>query len=133
MVLLDESIAGLDKGAPVQFKGVRVGTVREVPLRWFPDENDQAPLKRIPILIRFEPERLRGLVADIDINSWEKRLPELFKQGLRANIRASNLLTNTLFVDVSFYSDAESVDTEQRLFTRLCQLWPVILRVWKKS
>jgi paraquat-inducible protein B len=98
----------------VQFKGVRVGTVREVPLRWFPDEDDEAPLKRIPILIRFEPERLRGLVADTNINSWEKRLPELFEQGLRANIRASNLLTNTLFVDVSFYSDAEPVEGDQK-------------------
>ena len=112
VVLLDESVAGLEKGAPVQFKGVRVGTVREVPLRWFPENGDEAPLKRIPILIRFEPERLRGLVADIDIENWEKRLPELFRQGLRANIRASNLLTNTLFVDVRFYpnADEESVD-----------------------
>ncbi|NWO02367.1 MAG: intermembrane transport protein PqiB [Idiomarinaceae bacterium] len=112
VVLLDESVAGLEKGAPVQFKGVRVGTVREVPLRWFPENGDEAPLKRIPILIRFEPERLRGLVADTDIENWEKRLPELFKQGLRANIRASNLLTNTLFVDVRFYpnADEESVD-----------------------
>jgi paraquat-inducible protein B len=112
VVLLDESIAGLEKGAPVQFKGVRVGTVREVPLRWFPENGDEAPLKRIPILIRFEPERLRGLVADTDIENWERRLPELFKQGLRANIRASNLLTNTLFVDVRFYpnADEESVD-----------------------
>ncbi|WP_287796383.1 intermembrane transport protein PqiB, partial [Idiomarina sp.] len=106
VVLLDESIAGLEKGAPVQFKGVRVGTVREVPLRWFPENGDEAPLKRIPILIRFEPERLRGLVADTDIENWERRLPELFKQGLRANIRASNLLTNTLFVDVRFYPNA---------------------------
>ena len=106
VVLLDESIAGLEEGAPVQFKGVRVGTVREVPLRWFPENGDEAPLKRIPILIRFEPERLRGLVADTDIENWERRLPELFKQGLRANIRASNLLTNTLFVDVRFYPNA---------------------------
>lgn len=85
---------------------MRVGTVREVPLRWFPENGDEAPLKRIPILIRFEPERLRGLVADTDIENWERRLPELFKQGLRANIRASNLLTNTLFVDVRFYPNA---------------------------
>ena len=106
VVLLDESIAGLEEGAPVQFKGVRVGTVREVPLRWFPENGDEAPLKRNPILIRFEPERLRGLVADTDIENWERRLPELFKQGLRANIRASNLLTNTLFVDVRFYPNA---------------------------
>lgn len=112
VVLLDESIAGLNKGAPVQFKGVRVGTVIEVPLRSFPENGDETPLKRIPILIRFEPDRLRGLVADTDIENWGKRLPELFKQGLRANIRASNLLTNTLFVDIRFYpnADKEKID-----------------------
>lgn len=110
VVLLDESIAGLEKGAPVQLKGVRVGTVREVPLRWFPDDSEPTPLKRIPVLIRFEPERLRGLVADTDIKRWQKKLPAMFEQGLRANIRASNLLTNTLFVDVSFYTEAESFE-----------------------
>lgn len=114
VVLLNESVSGLDKGAPVQFKGVRVGTVREVPLRWFPEASEQAPLKRIPILIRFEPERLRGLVADTDIESWKKRLPELFEQGLRANIRASNLLTNSLFVDVRFYPNADAVGPEEQ-------------------
>lgn len=113
VVLLNESVSGLDKGAPVQFKGVRVGTVREVPLRWFPDESEEAPLKRIPILIRFEPERLRGLVANTDIESWKDRLPDLFEQGLRANIRASNLLTNTLFVDVRFYPNAQQADVAE--------------------
>lgn len=114
VVLLNESVSGLEKGAPVQFKGVRVGTVREVPLRWFPDESEEAPLKRIPILIRFEPERLRGLVADTDIENWEKRLPELFEDGLRANIRAANLLTNSLFVDVRFYPDDDKSDVGEK-------------------
>jgi len=105
-LLLDESVAGLEEGAAVQFKGVRVGTVLKVPLRWNPTDEDKAPLKQIPVLIRYEPERLEGLVPNTDINHWQQRLPELFEQGLRANIRASNLLTNTLYVDLRFYPDA---------------------------
>lgn len=113
VLLLDESVAGLEEGAPVQFKGVRVGTVLKVPLRWNPAETDNVPLKQIPVLVRYEPERMEGLVANTDISYWRQRLPELFEQGLRANIRASNLLTNTLYVDLRFYPEAEQrVQTE---------------------
>ncbi|TDP38910.1 paraquat-inducible protein B [Idiomarina aquatica] len=107
VILLDESVAGLEEGAPVQFKGVRVGTVLKVPLRWNPTDSDKAPLKQIPVLVRYEPERMDGLVPDTDIGYWRERLPELFEQGLRANIRASNLLTNTLYVDLRFYPETE--------------------------
>ena len=107
VILLDESVAGLEEGAPVQFKGVRVGTVLKVPLRWNPTDSDKAPLKQIPVLVRYEPERMEGLVPDTDISYWRERLPGLFEQGLRANIRASNLLTNTLYVDLRFYPETE--------------------------
>lgn len=113
VILLDESVAGLEEGAPVQFKGVRVGTVLKVPLRWNPTDDDQAPLKQIPVLVRYEPERMDGLVPDTRIEYWRERLPELFEQGLRANIRASNLLTNTLYVDLRFYPEAEAVAEQE--------------------
>lgn len=112
VILLDESVAGLAEGAPVQFKGVRVGTVLKVPLRWHPTDDDKAPLKQIPVLVRYEPERMDGLVPNTRIDYWRQRLPELFEQGLRANIRASNLLTNTLFVDLRFYPQADALQTE---------------------
>ena len=113
VILLDESVAGLEEGAPVQFKGVRVGTVLKVPLRWNPTDDDQAPLKQIPVLVRYEPERMDGLVPNTRIEYWRERLPELFEQGLRANIRASNLLTNTLYVDLRFYPEAEAVAEQE--------------------
>lgn len=114
VLLLDESIAGLEEGAPVQFKGVRVGTVLKVPLRWNPTEEDKAPLKQIPVLIRYEPERLEGLVPITNIEHWRERLVDLFSQGLRANVRASNLLTNTLYVDLRFYPEASKPRVEQQ-------------------
>ncbi|MGM0526641.1 MAG: intermembrane transport protein PqiB [Pseudomonadota bacterium] len=114
VLLLDESVAGLEEGAAVQFKGVRVGTVLKVPLRWNPTEEDKAPLKEIPVLIRYEPERLDGLVPNTEIAHWQQRLPDLFEQGLRANIRASNLLTNTLYVDLRFYPDADALSNEDK-------------------
>ena len=113
VILLDESVAGLEAGAPVQFKGVRVGTVLKVPLRWNPTDEDKAPLKQIPVLVRYEPERMEGLVPNTDIGYWRKRLPSLFEQGLRANIRASNLLTNTLYVDLRFYPDSQLGPAQQ--------------------
>lgn len=114
VILLEESVAGLAPGAPMQFKGVRVGTVMSVPLRWSPSNHDKAPLKQIPVLVRYEPERLEGLVANTEVEHWRQQLPKMFEMGLRANIRASNLLTNTLYVDLRFYGEEEAGDNPQR-------------------
>ena len=109
VLLLDESVDGLAVGSPVMFKGIRVGTVVEVPFRWQPDENSGQPLRLIPVLIRYEPDRLEGLVASTELEQWRQHLQHFFEQGLRASIRASNILTNTLYVDLRFYPDEEAI------------------------
>lgn len=103
VLLIDESIRGLNEGAPVEYRGVRVGTVAAAPFKFFPDDDAALPMKLIPVLIEFEPERLQGLAAPAEPKVWRKRLQELFGEGMRASLKAGNLLTNTLYVDLAFY------------------------------
>ncbi|MAD54784.1 MULTISPECIES: intermembrane transport protein PqiB [unclassified Idiomarina] len=112
VLLLDESVDGLVAGSPVMFKGIRVGTVVEVPFRWQPDGNRGQPLRLIPVLIRYEPDRLEGLVASTNLERWRQHLSRFFEQGLRASIRASNILTNTLYVDLRFYPDEDAMQQD---------------------
>lgn len=105
VLLFDDSIRGLAPGAAVEYRGVRVGTVAAAPFKFYPEDDTALPLKLIPIKIRFEPDRLEGLVSDTDLDGWRERLHGLFNEGMRASLKANNLLTNSLYVDLAFYDE----------------------------
>lgn len=104
LLFFNDSIRGLQAGAPVEFRGIRLGTVGQVPY-FVPGlqralEGDY----RIPVLIRIEPERLAmqlGEQADIT-----GHLQELLKKGLKASLKTGNIVTGALYVDLDFYPNA---------------------------
>jgi len=120
VVLLEDSVRGLNKGSPVEYKGVRVGTVEEVPYRGQVGNSSSLLDLKIPVLIRFEPERISDGVSDAQLLRWQVELSQMFQMGLRASLRAGNLLTGALFVDLNFYPDetyqVASLDTEYPVF-----------------
>ena len=68
LMFFSDSIRGLQAGAPVEFRGIRLGTVAEVPYTvpgWNQSLNNDY---RIPVLVRIEPDRfIKRLGADFDI------------------------------------------------------------------
>ncbi|HDS4650739.1 TPA: intermembrane transport protein PqiB [Citrobacter freundii] len=101
LMFFKDSIRGLQPGAPLEFRGIRLGTVSKVPF-FSPNmrqvfNNDY----RIPVLVRIEPERLKAqLGEDTDVGA---HLAELLKRGLRASLKTGNLVTGALYVDLNFY------------------------------
>ncbi|EKW1656638.1 intermembrane transport protein PqiB [Citrobacter freundii] len=101
LMFFKDSIRGLQPGAPLEFRGIRLGTVSKVPF-FSPNmrqvfNNDY----RIPVLVRIEPERLKAqLGEDTDVGA---HLAELLKRGLRASLETGNLVTGALYVDLDFY------------------------------
>ncbi|WP_035888300.1 intermembrane transport protein PqiB [Franconibacter pulveris] len=107
LLFFDDSIRGLQAGAPVEFRGIRLGTVAQVP--YFVPGMTQAVRKdyRIPVLIRIEPERLANQFGeDPEIG---KHLPDVVKSGLRASLKTGNLVTGQLYIDLDFYPKAPPV------------------------
>ncbi|MGH5917521.1 MlaD family protein, partial [Serratia marcescens] len=90
-----DSVRGLQPGAPVEFRGIRLGTVAQVP---FYKEGMAQRLDndyRIPVLIRIEPDRLHKQLGDnVDI---EGHLKDAESRGLRASMKSANLLTGSLY------------------------------------
>lgn len=104
LMFFKDSIRGLQPGAPVEFRGIRLGTVSKVP--FFNPGMRQALNDdyRIPVLIRIEPERLANqLGQDADMTAHMK---ELLNRGLRASLKTGNIVTGALYVDLDFYSNA---------------------------
>ncbi|PIP01550.1 MAG: paraquat-inducible protein B [Zetaproteobacteria bacterium CG12_big_fil_rev_8_21_14_0_65_54_13] len=96
----DNSVRGLVVGAPVEFKGITIGSVAELRLEF----NQQDTSFRIPVLLEISFQRLAesGVSADVDT---KKLLDQLIAKGLRAQLRTGNLLTGKLFVELDMHPD----------------------------
>jgi paraquat-inducible protein B len=105
LTYFDGSVRGLSKGAPVEFNGIRIGTVSDVHL-----EFDAETLKtRIPVVLELEPERLRGIGAAGPTGPY-KVMAALVAKGMRAQLQSGNILTGQLFIDLANYPDAEPAE-----------------------
>jgi len=100
MMFFEGSVRGLSVGAPVDFNGIRVGSVLDIRLE-FDRENAEF---RIPVLIEIEPERIVGRGSQ-EIDSPYVTVNKLVEKGLRASLQIGNLLTGQLFVGFSMRPD----------------------------
>ncbi|EAR21599.1 intermembrane transport protein PqiB [Nitrococcus mobilis] len=105
VLLVEDTVRGLEAGAPVEYRGVRVGTVVSVLWDLRAGRANVVQLT-IPVLIRIELQRVERGASDMTLAQWRSRVERLMKRGLRASLKTSNLLTGSLFVDINFYPNA---------------------------
>ncbi len=96
LVLVDDSVGGLYRGAPVEYRGIRLGTVQSQSLGF-----DQAAEIRnvqtetsIPVLIRIEPGRLSEEYEQA-LDRFQALFEGWIKEGMTAYIDTGNLLTGS--------------------------------------
>jgi len=112
LLYFDGSVRGLSPGAPVEFRGIKIGEVVDVKL-----EINVATRKfQIPVLIDLEPERVTpsGQIpaewTKLDKQERQNRIfDQLVAQGMRAQLKTGNLLTGKLIVDMDIYEKAKPV------------------------
>jgi paraquat-inducible protein B len=98
LAYFDQSVRGLQPGAPVEFRGIQIGEVRDVKLEYHPDTQEFL----IPVMIEIEPERIANL-GMVDPATRRQGLDLLVKRGLRAQLQSGNLLTGQLIVQLDFH------------------------------
>ena len=99
VVFFQGSVNGLEKGAPVKFRGVPIGTVTDIRLA-LPEKAD---VSRIPVLIEIDRNRLEELGARADAVGGS-RLDELIRElGLRAQLQQQSLITGLLYVGLDLF------------------------------
>lgn len=103
-MLFTDSVRGLSPGAPVEYRGIRIGTVKQVPLV-LSGKPPEASMK-IPVLVNIELERIDHLTSSREtIEQLEQSFVDAFKNGLRASLKTANLLSGSLYIDIDFYPD----------------------------
>ena len=86
----DNSVRGLNVGAPIEFKGIKIGTVKDVKIE-FDAENTNF---RIPVLYEIELDRISEIKGNIIADG--AIFPILIERGLRAQLKSGNIVTGQL-------------------------------------
>jgi paraquat-inducible protein B len=91
------TVNGLTAGAPVRFRGVPIGEVSNIRIRYDQATDDN----RIPVFIELSEKRI------YDFGVHERRLAPLvealIKKGLRAQLENQSLVTGQLYVNLDFF------------------------------
>jgi paraquat-inducible protein B len=102
VMFFDGSVRGLQVGAPVEFRGIKLGEVTSVELDF-----DRETLEvRIPVVAELHPERLKGTV-DPRMERVE-RFNALIERGLRARLASGSLVTGALYVEFDLFPATEA-------------------------
>jgi len=97
----DASVRGLSAGAPVELRGIRIGTVIDVHMEYDVESSDFT----IPVTIEIEPQRVLVSGDRADYKPY-KGAEALVHRGLRAQLKSGNLVTGQLYVSLDFYPDS---------------------------
>lgn len=109
LIEFEQSIRGLRAGAPVEYRGMRIGTVVEAPASVIIDGKPahfRTDNTAVPTLIKVEYGRLyHDSTAAREF--WHSSLDGWVKSGLRASLKPGNLLTGAVYVDLDIYNNAD--------------------------
>lgn len=106
------SLKGLEVGAPVTFRGVRVGTVKDIKVVYELKNNNL----KIPVIFEIDLDRLEvvghgGTVPETPREA-KKEDSALVQRGLRAQLQMRSLVTGQLAVNLDFFPDSKIVRHE---------------------
>jgi len=102
VVYFDSSVNGLRTGAPVKFRGVEIGAVKDILLQLGPD----LEVSRIPVIITIDQKKITrrgGSAASLDDPESVKAAID---RGLRGQLHMESLLTGLLYIELDFIPDA---------------------------
>ena len=94
------SVEGLNKGAPVNVRGVKVGSVIDIDIEIHPLDGEFY----IPVIVQFEPDAVKDVqtieLADPDQDRLEYLIEE---HGLRAQLKLLSFLTSQMAIELDYH------------------------------
>lgn len=97
----ENSVKGLEPGAPVMIQGINVGKVKDIQLIF----DEQTGKAHIPVLFEIYESRL-GLSDNRSIVNAGLITERLIQKGLRTQLETGNLLTGSQFISLTLLDEA---------------------------
>lgn len=101
VMYFDTSVKGLNVGSPVNFRGVPIGAVTDVQLRF----NAKDLKLKIPVFVELYPERISVTDGERSLQNVSR----LIEKGLRAQLKMQSLITGQLMIELDFYNNKPAV------------------------
>ena len=105
-----ESVNGLETGAPVKFQGVPVGTVTGLLIQI--DERDKT--FQVPVEYEIDLSRLTTQLGTFVNLAQQPVLSRQIADGLRAQLQTESIVTGQLYIELSYRTDAPPPEFESR-------------------
>lgn len=106
LLLFDQSVRGLAKNAPVEYRGITIGKVRNISFDYVPNQQNQ----RVPVLVEIDPDLLRASSGQQKTTDGVNQVAEAVHNGLRASLKIGSLLTGAMFVDFDYYPEERGLE-----------------------
>ena len=102
-------VDGLESGATVRFKGVDVGSVRDVQIS-ISDDPQHPEVTRIPVIFELDATKLKARGAIID---WDDptMVDRLITQGLRVQLATSSYVTGLRYLSLDMFPGSPAAMT----------------------
>jgi paraquat-inducible protein B len=111
VMYFEGSVNGLNIGAPVVFRGVKIGSVTDIVMLFDPADMSV----KIPVFIETDPRTITR-VGEVARQEPEKVVSALIERGMRAQLQMQNLVTGQLMIALDINPDKPArlvgVDTE---------------------
>ena len=98
VLFFDADVTGLNKGAPVLGRGVKIGEVTDIQIRW--------GTQLVAVYITLDPQAVKGTAEAGPRRATERLVRE---EGLRAQLRMQSFVTGVLYVALDFRPDTPIV------------------------
>lgn len=97
VIFFEGSLSGLDVGSPVTFRGIKVGTVSGIVIKYDVTKQEL----HIPVYIDIQPEKFEIVAGERN----ERNISALVKRGLRGKLEVQSLVTGQAVINFDFYPD----------------------------
>ena len=99
------SVDGLNRGAPVNVRGVKVGTVIDIDIQFHPLDGEFV----IPVIVQFEPDTVETVRQLHVPDPNEDRLRYMTEElGLRAQLHLESILTSQMAIQLDYHPNTEA-------------------------
>ena len=99
VTVFEGSVTGLQVGSPVEFRGVPVGTVKNIKALYDPKKTSFV----IPVYMSLDEDSVTNIQEDGSASPPQQEIEKMIEHGLRAQLDIRSLVTGQKFVALEFH------------------------------
>jgi paraquat-inducible protein B len=117
----DETVSGLEIGAAVKFRGVKIGQVSDLKI-FLAETGGEGVSSRIPVIYEVETKRFKETFGDLIDLSKPDELRRYIDGGLRARLATSSFITGLMYVELDIVDPEEYPSEYYSQFAELYEI-----------